>query len=93
MKVTIQRGDDKWEFDDGIGSVTVLEHAVESFSNLLKAIYPEDMKDQKLIVLDEDFADDILADMNSMDIHEAAHLDEEQHQHLEKDKKTGPNQN
>ena len=92
MKVTIQRGDDKWEFDDGIGSVTVLEHAVESFSNLLKAIYPEDMKDQKLIVLDEDFADDLLSDMNSMDVHEAAHLDEEQ-QHSDKSNKIGPDQN
>lgn len=55
----IQLGEDKWEFDDGIGSLTVVELAAEAISNLLKAVYPMEMKDQKLVILDEEFADSL----------------------------------
>lgn len=59
MKVLIQLGENKWEFDDGIGSSTLLETAVDAISNLLKAVYSIEMKDQRLVILDEDFADQL----------------------------------
>ena len=94
MKVTIQLGENKFEFDDGIGSITMLEHTVDSINNLLKAVYPEEMVGMKLIVLDEDFANDITQDMESMEEPEGHHCEE--HKHLDednKDKKPGLNQN
>jgi hypothetical protein len=93
MKVMIQLGENKFEFDDGIGSITMLEHTVDSINNLLKAVYPEDMVGMKLIVLDEDFANDITQDMENME--EAEGIICEDHKNLNKgeDKKSGPNQN
>lgn len=84
MKITIQMGEKKYDFDDGEGSNTFMEYAIDSISDLLKSVFSEEMEGQRLVVLPEELANSLLNDMeNEFDDEEEEHLCEE-HKHLGK---------
>jgi hypothetical protein len=84
MKITLQFGEKKFEFEDGEGSGVILEQAVDEISDLLKSVFPLEMEGQRLIVVDQEFADHLMdTDMVEGDEIEERLCDE--HKHLAKD--------
>jgi hypothetical protein len=58
MKVIIQLGETRFRLDDGMGSETPFEAAVDYISDLMKSVFPE-MDGMRLISVDDEMAAEI----------------------------------
>lgn len=61
MKILIQMGESRWKFDDGMGSETPFDLAVEAFSDQLRSIYRE-MEGMQLVAVDDELAKDMFGE-------------------------------
>ncbi len=85
MKITIQFGEDIWQHDDSTGSETPFYSVVEKFNGLLKGMFPSVMADQRVIVVDEEFAAELMGEND-----EEEHLCEK---HAEQERRNTPPNN